>query len=312
MSTPIILDCDPGHDDAIAILLALASPELDVLGISTVAGNTTVDKTTINALKVLELVGRTDIPVAKGAEGPLRRQLGVAEHVHGASGLDGPHVPEPSAEPIEVGAVDAIARWVAECDRPVTLVPTGPLTNIALLLERHPDVADGIERVVLMGGAIGLGNITPAAEFNIWVDPEAAAAVLSSPFDVTMIGLDVTHQALLSEQDQATLARSGHVGEFVAQLLGFFRTAYLEVFGTPIAPIHDAAAVAHLLNPGLIATQSVNVEVETESELTRGETVVDLRSVSGRPVNARVGIDVDSAGFAELLTTRIIERWGER
>jgi purine nucleosidase/pyrimidine-specific ribonucleoside hydrolase len=309
--TPIILDCDPGHDDAIAILLALASPELELLGISTVAGNTTVDKTTVNALKVLELIDRTDVPVAMGAAAPLRRELHVAEHVHGTTGLDGPHVPDPSAVPIDDAAVDAIARWVAECDRPVTLVPTGPLTNIALLLARHPAAIEHIDRVVLMGGAVGLGNITPAAEFNIWVDPEAAAAVFAADWDVTMIGLEVTHRALLSNADQELLARSGRVGSFVAELLTFFRRSYQQVFGEPIAPIHDAAAVAHLLDPSLIETRPVNIEVEVDSDLTRGKTVVDLLTVSGRPVNARVGVDVDGARFAELLTTRIIERWGE-
>lgn len=311
MPTPIVLDCDPGHDDAIAILLALASPELDVLGISTVAGNSTVDKTTRNALRVLDLVGR-DIPVACGAGRPLRRELHVAEHVHGTSGLDGPELPEPTGVPIEAEAADAIAKWVGESDRPVTLVPTGPLTNIATLLERHPDVVDGIERVVLMGGAVGLGNITPAAEFNIWVDPEAADAVFSSSLDVTMIGLEVTHRALLSQGDQATLAASGRVGTFVAQLLEFFRGRYEELFGDPIAPIHDAAAVAHLIDPTLITTRAVNVEVEVDSELTRGATVVDLLSVSGRPANAQVGVAVDGDRFAALVTGRIIERWGER
>ncbi len=305
MSIPIILDCDPGHDDAIAILLALASPEVTLLGISTVAGNTTVEKTTANALRVLELVGRTDVPVAKGAARPLKRPLDVAEHVHGLSGMDGPTLPDAVTRPIAESAVDAIAGWISASERPVTLVPTGPLTNIAQFLDAHPSLSSRIERVVLMGGAVGLGNITPAAEFNIWVDPEAAAAVFSSPLDVTMIGLEVTHQTLLSESDQELLGDAGRVGAFVSDLLRFFRSRYEAVFGEAIAPIHDAATVAHLIDPGLIATRSVNVEVELESDLTRGQTVVDLLGVTGRPHNARVATDVDGARFAELLVSRL-------
>jgi inosine-uridine nucleoside N-ribohydrolase len=305
MPIPVILDCDPGHDDAIAILLALASPELDVLGITTVGGNSTLDKTTANALRVLEAVGRADIPVAAGADRPLVRELHVAEHVHGASGMDGPVLPDPVALPVAGHAAEVMASWIRDAGEPVTLIPTGPLTNIALLLERHPDVNESIARIVLMGGSIGLGNMTPAAEFNIWVDPEAAVAVFASGIDVTMIGLDVTHKTLLSEADAEKLRAGGRVGGFVAELVDFFRSRYERVFGTPIAPIHDAAAVAHVIDPTLITTQHLNVEIEVLSELTLGRTVVDVLRVTGRPPNAHVGIEVDGERFARMLVERI-------
>ena len=195
MSTPVVLDCDPGHDDAIALLLALASPELELLGVTTTYGNQTLEKTTANALRVLELVGRSDIPVAAGADRPLERELVVAAHVHGESGLDGPALPEATGAPTSDDAVAFIAEQLEAASAPVTIVATGPLTNVARYLASHG--SSGIDRIVLMGGAIAEGNFTPAAEFNIWCDPEAAAAVFASGLDVTMLGLDVTHQALL-------------------------------------------------------------------------------------------------------------------
>ena len=210
MSIPIILDCDPGHDDAIALLLALASPEVEVLGVTTVHGNQTLAKTTANALRVLDLAGRSDIAVAAGAERPLVRELTVASHVHGESGLDGPALPPASRAPLAEGAVDFMARTIAASPLPVTLVPTGPLTNIALLLERTGGA--NVERIVLMGGAIAEGNMTPAAEFNIWADPEAAQAVFHAGIDTTMIGLDVTHRALTTPALQERLRAAGATG----------------------------------------------------------------------------------------------------
>ncbi len=304
-ATPIILDCDPGHDDAIAILLALASPEVQLLGVTTVAGNTTLDNATLNALRILELAGRTDIPVAAGADRPLARKLVTAAHVHGESGLAGPDLQMPTIEPEDESAVDLIARLVSASAEPVTLVPVGPLTNIARLLSERPDVTVGIERVVLMGGSIGLGNITPAAEFNIYVDPEAAAAVFASGLDVTMIGLDVTHQALLTPDHARTLAGSGPVGRFAAELLAYFTGHYRRIFGVDAAPIHDAAAVAHVVVPGLIQTAAVNIEIELGSDLNRGRTVVDRYGVTARPANAQVGLEIDSDAFAALLIDRL-------
>ena len=300
---PIILDCDPGHDDAIALLLALASPEIDLLGVTTTYGNQTLEKTTANALRVLELVERSDVPVASGAERPLTRELVVAAHVHGESGLDGPTLPEATATPISTDAVAFMAELVRNASRPVTLVPTGPLTNVARYLAERG--TDGIERIVLMGGAIAEGNMTAAAEFNIWCDPEAAQRVFSSGLDLTMIGLDVTHKAILGPAEEERLRAAGRIGTFVAELNVFFSRYHAQTYGWNGAPIHDAVAVAHVIRPGLVETKHRNVEVELESELCRGRTVVDLWKRTDRPPNAHVGVDVDADAFFELLVERI-------
>ena len=303
MATPIILDCDPGHDDAIALLLALGSPELELLGVTTTYGNQTLEKTTANALRVLELAGRGDVPVASGASAPLERKLVVAAHVHGESGLDGPTLPPPSLAPVSEDAVEWMAGVVADAAGPVTFIPTGPLTNVARYLDEHG--AEGLERIVLMGGAIAEGNMTPAAEFNVWADPEAAQAVLDAPLDVTMIGLDVTHKAVTGPDVQRRLRDAGSIGVFVAELVDFFTVYHRETYGWDGAPIHDAVAVAHVLRPGLVQTKLRNVEVERESELCRGRTVVDLWHRTDRPANAHVGVDLDSAAFFDLLVERI-------
>jgi inosine-uridine nucleoside N-ribohydrolase len=303
VATPIILDCDPGHDDAIALLLALASPELDLLGVTTTYGNQTLAKTTANALRVLELVERTDVPVAAGAERPLQRELVVAAHVHGESGLDGPSLPDATTAAAAEDAVAFIARAVKTSSQPVSVVATGPLTNVARYLQSHG--AEGVERIVLMGGAIAEGNFTPAAEFNIWCDPEAAAIVFESGLDVTMIGLDVTHQALLGGATEERLRASGRIGSFVADLNVFFTRYHRETYGSEGAPIHDAVAVAHVLRPGLVATELRNVSVELESELCRGRTVVDLWRRTDRPPNAHVGVGIDADAFFDLLVERI-------
>jgi inosine-uridine nucleoside N-ribohydrolase len=300
VATPIILDCDPGHDDAIAILLALASPEVELLGITTVHGNQTLEKTTQNALKVLELVGRRDVPVARGADRPLVRELTVADHVHGESGLDGPALPEPTAA---VVADDAVAFLAERLAPEVVLVPTGPLTNVARLLTDHPDVRP--ERIVLMGGSIGLGNITPAAEFNIWADPEAAAIVFESGIDITMVGLDVTHEAIVGPERVERLRRMGRVGAVVAELLDFFSVFHRETYGWEGSPVHDALAVASVIRPGLLETAHRRVGIETASELCRGRTVVDLYPRGESTPNARVAVQVDSAAFLDLLEERI-------
>jgi pyrimidine-specific ribonucleoside hydrolase len=294
VSTPIVIDCDPGHDDAIAILLALASPEVELRGIVTVAGNQTVDKTTRNALKVLELAGRSDIPVVRGAEAPLQRTLRTAAHVHGESGLDGPDLPEPSAQPSD----DDPAAWL---EPGVVLVPTGPLTNVALLLDR------GVrpERMVWMGGAIAEGNITPAAEFNAFVDPEAAAAVCAAGSDLTMIGLDVTHKALFTRAHADRLRGTGRAGRVVAELSDFFQLFHERRYGMNGSPIHDALAVAHVIDPTLVTTLHTNVEIEIASEFCDGRTVVDRWQSTGKPANAHVGVDVDAERFLELLIERI-------
>ena len=302
MSTKIVIDCDPGHDDAIAILLALASPELELVAVTTVAGNQTLDKTTRNALVTLEVGGRPDIPVAAGADAPLQRKLRTAAHVHGETGLDGPELPEPSANPVAEHAADFLAELI---EPGTVLVPTAPLTNIALLLERHPDVRELIDRIVWMGGAIGEGNVTPAAEFNAFVDPDAAAAVFASRIPITMVGLDVTHKALFTRAHAEQLREAGRAGRFVAELSDFFQRFHERSYGFEGSPIHDAMAVAHVIDPALVTTRHVNVAVETRSELCDGRTVVDLRGVTGCPENADVGVDVDAERFLDLLVSRI-------
>jgi inosine-uridine nucleoside N-ribohydrolase len=302
VSTKIVIDCDPGHDDAIAILLALASAEVELVGVTTVAGNQTLDKTTRNALVTLEVGGRGDIPVAAGADAPLSRELRTAAHVHGESGLDGPELAEPRAQPVAEHAVDFLAEVI---DGGTVLVPTAPLTNLALLLERHPEVRGRIEHIVWMGGAIGEGNVTPAAEFNAFVDPEAAAVVFASGIPITMIGLDVTHQALFTRAHAERLREAGRAGRFVAELSDFFQRFHERSYGFEGSPIHDAMAVAHVIDPTLVTTRRANVAVETSSELCDGRTVVDLRGVTGRPENADVGVDVDAERFLELLVSRI-------
>ena len=305
MATPILIDCDPGHDDAMAILLALASPELEVLGLTTVHGNTTLDNATVNALKILELAGRTDVEVAAGADRPLVRELKMAAHVHGESGMDGPDLPAPTHAPVAAHAVEFLAERLRAAQTPITVVPTGPLTNIALLLAQHPDVAEKIERIVLMGGAIAEGNVTPAAEFNIWVDPEAAARVFASGVDTTMVGLDVTHRALMTPADADTLAAAGRVGTVVAELFEFYNRFHARVYELPGSPIHDALAVAHVMRDDLLETKRCNVAVDCASELCRGRTVVDLWHVSGREANAHVATEVAGRVFVDLLVERI-------
>ena len=305
MATPILIDCDPGHDDAMALLLALASPELELLGVTTVHGNQTLDKTTANALRVLELAGRGEVEVAAGADRPLIREAKVAASVHGESGLDGPDLPAPVGAPLAQHAVDFLAERLDAADRPVTLIPTGPLTNIAVLLARYPDIGPKIERIVLMGGAIAEGNVTPAAEFNIWADPEAAARVFAGGVDVTMVGLDVTHRALMTPEHAETLRATGRVGAVVAELWAFYHQFHVRVYDFPGTPIHDALAVAHVIRDDLLRTERRNVEIDCASELCRGRTVVDLLRKTGRPPNAHVATDVDADGFLDLLLERI-------
>ena len=292
--TPIVIDCDPGHDDAIAILLALASPEVELRGIVTVGGNQTVDKTTLNALKVLELAGRSDIPVVRGAAEPLRRPLRTAAHVHGESGLDGPDLPQPTAEPSN----DDPADWL---EPGVALVATGPLTNVARLVERGVH----IDEIVWMGGAMAEGNITPAAEFNAYVDPEAAAIVFGSGIPLTMVGLDVTHKALFTRAHADRLRGAGASGRVVAELSDFFQLFHERRYGFDGSPIHDAMAVAHVIDPTLMTTVHCNVEIETSSRFCDGRTVVDRWLVTSGRRNAHVGVDVDAARFLELLIERI-------
>ena len=302
---PIIHDCDPGHDDAIALMLALASPELEVLGVTTVSGNQTLAKTTANAIRVLDHLGRSSLPVAAGADRPLVRERSAAARVHGESGLDGPDLPPPSRAAEEAHAIDWIAATLRDHPAPVTLVPTGPLTNVALLLARYPELEAVIERVVLMGGAIGEGNATPAAEFNVWADPEAARRVFSSSLQVTMVGLDVTHRALITEAHVDRLARAGRSGRLAADLLGFYRRHHRRHYGWAGAPVHDAVAVAHVIDGDILQTRRCGVRVDTGPELSRGRTYVDLWGSAGWEPNCDVAVEIDSERFLELLVERI-------
>jgi inosine-uridine nucleoside N-ribohydrolase len=303
--TPIVHDCDPGHDDAIALMLALASPEVEVLGVTTVSGNQTLEKTTANAIRVLDHLGYERMPVAAGAPRPLVRERSVAARVHGESGLDGPSLPAPSRAPVEEHAIDWIAGTLREHPAPVTLVPTGPLTNIALLLARHPELEARIERVVLMGGAIGEGNVTPAAEFNIWADPESARRVFSSSLQVTMVGLDVTHRALITQAHVDRLAAAGAAGRLAADLFGFYGRHHRRHYGWDGAPVHDAVAVAHVIDAGILETRRCGVRIDTGPELSRGRTYVDQWGSAGWEPNCDVAVGIDSERFLELLVERI-------
>jgi inosine-uridine nucleoside N-ribohydrolase len=304
MTIPVILDCDPGHDDAIALLLALGSPEVRLLGVTTVAGNQTLEKTTANAIRILDHVGRTDIPVIAGAPRPLVRELQVAAHVHGETGLDGPRLPPPSRPPEAAHAIDWIASSLQASPEPPTLVATGPLTNLALFLARYPELAPRLARVVLMGGAIGEGNITPAAEFNLWVDPEAGRRVFTSGLELTMVGLDVTHRALLTPAHTDRLA-TGRAGRLVAELFSFYLQHHRRQYGWRGAPVHDAVAMAQVIDPSLLSTEHCGVIIDTAGELARGRTHVDRGGRAGWRANCRVAVGIDADRFLELLVARI-------
>ena len=307
MALPVILDCDPGHDDAIALILALASPELKVLAVTTSAGNQTPDKTLNNALRILTLLGRHDIPVAAGAPKPLMRELIIADNVHGESGLDGPTLPDPAFAPQAMTGLELMAKCLRESPEPVTLVPTGPLTNIALLLAAHPELKSKIGRIVLMGGAAGAGNWTPAAEFNIYVDPEAADMVFNAGIPITMCGLDLTHEAQVMDEDIARVrAIPNPVAQCVADLLDFFMIYHRDPkWGFAGAPLHDPCTIAWLLAPALFHGQDCWVGIETQGRHTVGMTVVDRYGLTGKPANARVLLGLDRVGFIDLLVGRL-------
>lgn len=304
----IIIDTDPGQDDAVAILLALASPELEILGITAVAGNVPLHLTEKNALKICELAGRTETKVYAGAIRPLVRKLVTAEHVHGKTGLDGPDLPEPAMKLQDKYAIDFIVETLMK-EEPgtVTLCPLGPLTNIALALVREPRIASRIKRIVLMGGGFFEGgNVTPTAEFNIYVDPHAADVVFRSGVPIVMMPLDVTHKALTTAKRVEAFRRMGtKVGDATAELLDFFERFDEEKYGTDGGPLHDPCVIAYLLKPELFKGRECNVEVETGSELTMGMTVIDWWGVTSRKKNAMVMRDIDHEGFFGLLTERL-------
>ncbi|WP_028029078.1 nucleoside hydrolase [Gemmobacter nectariphilus] len=308
MRERIIIDTDPGQDDAVAILLALASPDIEVLGITCVAGNVPLSLTTRNARVVCELAGRPDMPVFAGCDWPMRRALVTAEHVHGKTGLDGADLPDPVMQLQSAHAVDFLIDTLrAEPSGSVTLVPIGPLTNIGTALERAPDIASRIKRIVLMGGAyFEVGNITPAAEFNIFVDPEAAALVFGAGIPLVVVPLDVTHKALTTRpRIEALRALGTPVGHAVAGWTDFFERFDMHKYGSEGAPLHDPCTIAWILRPDLFTGREINVEIETEGRHTTGMTVADWWRVSGRAPNALFLGDIDAEGFYTLLTKRL-------
>ena len=297
----IIMDCDPGHDDAIAIILAAVQPTLEILAITTVSGNAEIEKTTDNALKICDLVSLTDVMVSKGASEPLVRLRETAPGIHGDSGLDGPELPVPSRSWSEEHGADTIIRLVKASTEPVTLLPTGPLTNIALALTKAPEIKKNIEEIVLMGGGT-FGNWTPTAEFNIWADPEAARKVFESGIPTVVMGLDITHQALATKEVIEQVNKiDNHVSNIVGELLVFFASTYKEMFDFDGAPVHDVLTVAYLVAPELFTMKDVNIVVETKGEFTAGTTLIDLHGVTGREVNAKFGVELDVEGFWKLM-----------
>lgn len=303
----VILDCDPGHDDALAIALALSHPAIDVLAITTVAGNAGLARTTRNAGRILALAGRSDVPVAAGAAVPFVREPWIPVSFHGESGLDGADLPEAAAAPDPRSAVELTAALVRAAPAPVTLVATGPLTNIALFLRAAPDLHDRIAEIIVMGGSLGLGNTTASAEFNIWADPEAAAIVFEAGLPLRMAGLDVTHQALMLPPDVAALDALGtRAGRVFADLMRFFATHHRDRYGWDGPPIHDAVAVAWLIDPSLVRSERMRVDIDTSDGPSRGRTIADPEALTGKPHNVEVGLAIDR----ERLMTMLVEAVG--
>ncbi|AHH99737.1 nucleoside hydrolase [Kutzneria albida] len=306
MAVPVILDCDPGHDDALAILLAAANEAVDLLGITTVAGNQTLERTTLNARRICSVAGITGVPIAAGRDRPLRGELLVAAEVHGESGLDGPSFGEPTVPLDPRGALELTRDLLRANGKPVTIIATGPLTNLATLLLAYPELSVHIGRIVLMGGSTGRGNMAPLAEFNVLVDPEAADVVFRSGLPITMCGLDVTHQALATEQVCGRIAALGTpLARLCVQLLTFFAGTYRELWGFSAPPLHDPVAVAAVIDPSVIATVRAPVAVELTGTHTRGATVVDLDGRTGAPPNAEVAIGLDVDRFWDLVVAAI-------
>jgi len=304
----LIFDCDPGQDDAISLVMALSPASgLDIRAITVVAGNTSVEKCQRNARMMVEICGRQDIPVFAGCDKPLRYPLATAEEVHGVEGLDGIEIFDPDLPLQDEHAVDAIIRLCRTVEN-IVLVPTGPLTNIATALTRAPDIAERISEIVIMGGArTEAGNITPSAEFNIFVDPHAAQIVFNAPVKKTVFGLDVTHKALIQDAHVNRIAQLGT--KMSDRLTGMLRSDYAEYdrakFGTAGTPIHDACTTAYLLRPEIFTFKSVNVQVEADSPLARGHTSVDYWQMTGRTQDTAWAIDVDPEAFFELMITQI-------
>lgn len=300
MKRPVIIDTDPGIDDAVAFFLAFASEELDIKGITAVAGNQTLDKTGMNALKLVDFAGKK-IPVVKGAEAPILRTLVTAEFVHGATGLGNLVLPVPTSSFFEKNACDMIYETALNCDGKLLIIALGPLTNIALTLLKYPDIKEKIDELILMGGSMGLGNDTPAAEFNLMADPEAAKIVFDSGLKITMVGLDVTHKAVLTEEEinELTSGKSKISGAIKTLLYDTLKMC--RGFGHRDAVIHDPFAMAYAIDPQVMKTESYHVDIETRGKFTSGKTVVDVYGVTGKPENIQVGVEVDRERFVALM-----------
>lgn len=311
MPEKIILDCDPGHDDAVAILLAHGSPAIELLAVTTVMGNQTIEKVTRNALAVARVAGITDVPFAKGAHRPLVRRIETAPSIHGDSGLDGPVLPEPTIELDARHAVDLIIDTVMTHEPgTVTLVPTGALTNIALAVRKEPRIAARVKQVVLMGGGVHVGNWSAVSEFNIVIDPEAAHIVVNESWPLTMVGLDLTHQALATPEVAAAIAAVGTgPARFVGELLEFFGRAYRDAQGFEHPPVHDPCAVAYVIDPSIMTTVRAPLDVELTGSLTVGMTVADLRGPAPEGCTTQVAMNLDNDRFWALVVDAL-ERIG--
>lgn len=300
MAKKIILDCDPGHDDALAMTMAVASLKIDLLAVTTSAGNQTPGKTLNNAMRMLTLLHREDIPVAQGNRAPLE----TAPEVHGKTGLDGADLPDPDFAVQDIPAIELIAKTLRASTGPVTLVVTGPMTNAALFLRVYPDLArEKIDQIVFMGGAMGLGNWRPSVEFNIFVDPEAAKIVLNFGIPLVMAPLNVTHQAQIMKDEIAAIKEIDNpVGQAFYGLLSFFEQYHENPkWGFKGAPLHDPCTIAWLIDPTMFTTDRMNVDVETQGDLTRGETVCDYYQLTGKPVNTEVMLGIDRSRFIKLV-----------
>lgn len=299
----IILDCDPGHDDALALTMAVASEQIELLGVTTSAGNQTPDKTLNNALRMLTLLDAMDIPVAGGNHRPLMRDLKIADYVHGETGLDGADLPEPAFEPVDQPAVELIANILRAQSEPVTLVVTGPMTNIALFLRVHPELENKIKQIVFMGGAVGQGNVQPTTEFNMAVDPEAAKIVINEGIPLVMAGLNVTLKAQICPDDLEKIRKiNNRVAQAVTGQMEFYGKWYgQEEFRLVGTPVHDPCTIAYLLKPEIFEAQLAYLDVEIQGQLTAGETVVDFAGLMNQKSNAKILMGLDRQMFVDLI-----------
>lgn len=312
MPHKIILDCDPGHDDAIALLLAHGNPDIELLAVTTVVGNQTLDKVTRNALAVARIAGLTDVPFAAGCARPLVRDVEVAGDIHGESGLDGPELPAPAIEVSDQHAVDLIIDTVMSHEpQTVSLVPTGGLTNIAMAVRKEPRIAERVKEVVLMGGGYHTGNWSAVAEFNIKIDPEAAHIVFNEKWPLVMVGLDLTHQALATPEVVERIAAIGTgPSRFVGELLEFFGTMYKQAQGFDAPPVHDPCAVAYVIDPSVMTTRRAPLDVELTGTLTLGMTVADFRAPAPDDCTTSVAVELDHQKFWDLIVDAL-ERIGD-